>query len=87
MSPARTYDVLKDEFEYGLIVAVTLGLLALALVARYLVQRRGLNRAWYPPAPPPPPHAAPAQAEASSESPSPPSSPAHHPPLESEAAN
>ena len=86
MSPARTYDVLKEEFEYGLIVAVTLGLLALALVARYLVQRRALNRAWYPPVPPPPPAAAP-PAEASSESPSPPSSPAHHPPLTSEAAN
>ena len=42
------FDVLKDEFEYGLIASVTLGLLLVALIAREWVRRRSLQQAWYP---------------------------------------
>ena len=40
------FDVLKEDFDYSVISAVLLGLVAAAYITRRLSQRKALNAAW-----------------------------------------
>ncbi|XP_014259413.1 ER membrane protein complex subunit 1 [Cimex lectularius] len=46
VSPSKTFDVLKDDFEYWLITAVLTGLITAAYVTKRLASRKALKQAW-----------------------------------------
>ncbi|CAH1407951.1 unnamed protein product [Nezara viridula] len=46
VAPSRTFDVLKDDFEYWLITAVLSGLISAAYITKKLASRKALKQAW-----------------------------------------
>ncbi|XP_044739734.1 ER membrane protein complex subunit 1 isoform X2 [Chrysoperla carnea] len=46
VAPSKTFDVLKDDFDYYLITLVLLGLTAASYITRYLASRKALKQAW-----------------------------------------
>lgn len=46
VAPSRTFDVLKDDFEYWLITAVLSGLISAAYITKKLASRKAIKQAW-----------------------------------------
>ncbi|KAK9507318.1 hypothetical protein O3M35_007202 [Rhynocoris fuscipes] len=46
VAPSKTFDVLKDDFEYWLITAVLTGLILAAYITKRLASRKALKQAW-----------------------------------------
>jgi hypothetical protein len=46
VAPSKTFDVLKDDFEYWLITAVLGGLGLAAYITKRLSSRKALKQAW-----------------------------------------
>lgn len=46
VAPSKTFDVLKDDFEYWLITAVLSGLILAAFITKRLASRKALKLAW-----------------------------------------
>ncbi|CAG0898332.1 unnamed protein product [Darwinula stevensoni] len=46
VSPSRTFDVLKEDFDHTLICTVLLGLLVACYATKHLAARKALNQAW-----------------------------------------
>ena len=44
--PSKMFDVLKDDFDYFLILAVLFGLMIAAVVTKRLAQRKALFQLW-----------------------------------------
>lgn len=46
VAPSKMYDVLKDDFDYIFIGAVTVGMIVVSLISRQIALRKMVNRAW-----------------------------------------
>lgn len=46
VTPSKTFDILKDDFDHVLIASVLLFLIVASLVSKYLAQRKALHAAW-----------------------------------------
>lgn len=46
VAPSKTFDVLKDDFEYWLITLVLAGLISAACISKKLASRKALKQAW-----------------------------------------
>jgi len=46
LTPSGTFDILKDDFDFGLISAVVVALIAGSVIFKKLARRHGLSQAW-----------------------------------------
>lgn len=46
VTPSKTFDILKDDFDHLFIMAVLLLLIVLSYLVKYLAAKKSLNAAW-----------------------------------------
>ncbi|XP_074596008.1 ER membrane protein complex subunit 1 [Brevipalpus obovatus] len=46
ITPSKTFDILKDDFDHLLIIVVLVALVLFSVVSKYLASRKSLNAAW-----------------------------------------
>lgn len=46
VAPSKMYDVLKDDFDYLFIGAVTIGMIAVSFISRHFALKKMVTRAW-----------------------------------------
>lgn len=46
ITPSKTFDILKDDFDFLLIAAVLIALITFSYLAKALAARKSLNAAW-----------------------------------------
>ena len=46
VTPSKTFDILKDDFDFLLIAAVLIALVTFSYLAKLLAARKSLNAAW-----------------------------------------
>lgn len=46
IAPSKTYDLLKDDFDYFLITSVLIGLIAASFIVKHMSAKKALKQAW-----------------------------------------
>lgn len=46
VTPSKTFDILKDDFDYLLITVVLIALILFSYICKWLAARKTLNAAW-----------------------------------------
>lgn len=46
VAPSKTYDLLKEDFDYLLITSVLVGLIAASIIVKQMSAKKALKQAW-----------------------------------------